>query len=180
MQLLERAPLLINKLRGESVKDHVPSLPEVISENVLFDCNNLNSDVNEELNVTKYLEKWSGLKVESVLFDSDRHGEVNTDFNRRVLNKSNLYFVHIDEDQNVFGAFIKKPITTDRCFIEDENSFLFSFSSNNRLTCPTKFNTKGTNTKYSFYLFRESMCLYQIGGYGRINVCKTTCQKSFL
>ena len=117
--------------------------------------NSFSNLIDKKAELTKeqkiQIENWTHLKMKDVVFDSNIHNweEDESEFDKLILNKSNLIFL-IETDENIkFGGFISSKI--DKYypyFISDENAFVFTFKDNK----PMKFNIK-KNQKKLFILF---------------------------
>ena len=101
----------------------------------------------------KQIEVWTNKKYGEVLFDSNvDNWNLNTStLQKKILNKQNLLFVIRDENNNKFGGFISIKIDGMNKWIRDNNSFVFSLKSNNRIKGMKKFN-KNMDDNCSFWL----------------------------
>ena len=93
-------------------------------------------------NIAK-LEEWSGKKYDLRLYDSDRDEKDYNEFNSEILYQTNLYFIVIDSENNVFGHYHPREIND--CINLDDNTFLFTLYSNERCGVK-KFDVKGKLT----------------------------------
>ncbi|KAL7720402.1 TLDc domain-containing protein [Entamoeba marina] len=121
---------------------------------------------------------WCGKEDLSVIFDSkdDGNGSNNVLFNK-VIGKSNLLFISIDGNNNVFGGYLNNRITYPDTYIEDSHAFTFSFLRNGKMKV-LKFPIKNDYKQYAFRLFENNDYLYTFGGNQRnntndIRACKT-------
>ncbi|KAL7713398.1 TLDc domain-containing protein [Entamoeba marina] len=113
------------------------------------------------------LQKWSGMSQYDIVFDSEvDQDNTNAMFNSKVMNKSNLYFVTFDEFGNVFGSFIKDPISQIGSYNFDVNNFIFSLIQigKNEIKTPLRWFLKDKK-KGGAYLWKDSDCLFTIGSY---------------
>ena len=78
------------------------------------------------------LEEWSGMKYNSVLYDSERDGKDSEVFREKIMNHEHLYFIPIDSDNNVFGHYHPSKITKVDSQNEEKGIFLFTLNSNGR------------------------------------------------
>ena len=51
------------------------------------------------------LKEWSGMDSFTVLYDSLRDYKDDKKFKKKIMNHSNLYFIVIDENNNIFGHY---------------------------------------------------------------------------
>ena len=97
------------------------------------------------MNNIKVLEKWSGKKYSTILYDSKRDGDSKPVFKDRIMNQSQLYFIVIDSSENVFGHY-HPGIISD--FVNyDRNIFMFLLKSNGRYE-PVKYTMKFTKSLF--------------------------------
>ncbi|KAL7717986.1 hypothetical protein QTN25_004683 [Entamoeba marina] len=76
------------------------------------------------------LKKWSRKKKYNVIFDSRMYGDgSNNGLRNEVINKSSLYFIVFDDNDNIFGGYVNSIIYTDNVPIRDDSSFVFSFNT---------------------------------------------------
>ena len=113
------------------------------------------SDVVEDKEI-KQLEEWTKKKCREMIFysDRDRWCQHSTDFDDKILGRSNLIFIVEDEQNNKFGYFTPKKIEKVSTYYNDTNAFLFSLKSNGRLNGMMKF--ESLKTDYGFYLYSKS------------------------
>ncbi|KAL7715917.1 TLDc domain-containing protein [Entamoeba marina] len=71
------------------------------------------------------LQSWSGKRNCSVVFDSKVDSDLSQAFLSKVMNKSKLYFISFDDDNNVFGGYINTTVNSTE-YITDKNAFVFS------------------------------------------------------
>ncbi|KAL7715659.1 TLDc domain-containing protein [Entamoeba marina] len=117
--------------------------------------------ITQELNT---LKQWARLTNIDIIFDSDLQGNGYKTLSQSVLNKKNLYFITIDDQNNVFGGFIQKPIT-EYDFIQDKNAFVFSLLRNNEVK-NSKFSLLPLFESRAFLMFIDDYydhALYQFG-----------------
>ncbi|KAL7719445.1 TLDc domain-containing protein [Entamoeba marina] len=128
------------------------------------------------------LKQWSNKTNFNVIFDSDVDGDgSNNVLNKIVMNKSNLYFITLDENNNVFGGYINvKIIELDEFsgFISDDNAFIFSLIKDGKVK-NTKYSIKSDD--FALYLHRNDLndYLYDFGDdicVNRIGNSKSYCQ----
>ena len=110
------------------------------------------------------LESWSGKKYSSVLYDSEIDSKRSSVFRKKIMKHSQLYFIVVDSDNNVFGHY--HPGVIDKLGNVSKNEknlddgiFLFTLNSNGRSKV-TKYNNRkqGVNTQ----IFNGKHC-YQCG-----------------
>ena len=100
-------------------------------------------------NINK-LEEWSKLKFNQIVYDSDIDGKSNEIFRNKIINHSHLYFIVIDDKNNVFGYYFPGKIDNIGNDIYDPNIFMFSLNSNGRCDV-MKFNNKESIQLPSIY-----------------------------
>ncbi|KAL7715465.1 TLDc domain-containing protein [Entamoeba marina] len=132
-----------------------------IMKNSLKEIENEVNIINNSMNV---LKQWSNKNTSNVIFDSDIDGNGNKNvLHDKVLNKSNLYFIHFDSDNNVCGGYISTKIDKSDGWIFDKNSFVFSLIRNGKVNNKRYFLKQ--NTSRAFILFNDHPGdqLYQFG-----------------
>ncbi|KAL7714601.1 TLDc domain-containing protein [Entamoeba marina] len=108
------------------------------------------------------LKKWSNKKNYILLFDSDINGNGEGLLEKIVLHKNNLYFITIEDDDNVFGGYIFSKISHVNEKIYDPNSFVFSLLRKGIIK-NSKYHIKGRYVDRSFILFDNNDMLYAFG-----------------
>ncbi|KAL7716196.1 TLDc domain-containing protein [Entamoeba marina] len=102
----------------------------------------------------KQLKIWSNKTESSVIFDSkfDGDGSNNNALHNIVFNRSNLYFITFDNDNNVFGGYVDKRIAGSGMpsYVIDEKAFVFSLMKNNKVNAKRYF-IETTRKKEHFY-----------------------------
>ena len=111
-----------------------------IKGNACIDFSEINNDHIEE-NVG-LLEEWSGLSYDRIVYDSDKDGKNSEMFKQKVMDQEHLYFIVIDNQNNVFGHYHPSVIHGIRTDCIDNNIFMFTLFSNGRCE-PKKFEGKG-------------------------------------
>ncbi|KAL7715596.1 TLDc domain-containing protein [Entamoeba marina] len=109
------------------------------------------------------LKEWSGKQKCSVIFDTKIDGYDGGVLKNKVINKKNLYFIHFNNKNNVFGGYVDNIIDKTRSWIKDSNAFLFSLIRNGEMK-NIKYNIKRSKEQYAFYL-DVSDYLYMFGSY---------------
>ncbi|EKE39896.1 hypothetical protein ENUP19_0216G0031 [Entamoeba nuttalli] len=122
-----------------------------------------------------YLQNWSNLNEYQILFDSFLDSQ--NQFNDRVMNKRNLYFINFDEFGYVFGAFVSVPILETNKFISDPNHFIFSLKKS--IFKPMKWNPIGDNSSNALFIYRNESYLYQVGHTGCFIIHQTGVSNSY-
>ena len=97
------------------------------SSKYLIDINNEHIEENIEI-----LEEWSERQVDNILYDSDRDGKDSQTFRNKIMNHQHLYFIIIDNQNNVFGHYHDSVINKIGSSIFDKKIFLFTLFSNGR------------------------------------------------
>nr|BAN40715.1 hypothetical protein [Entamoeba invadens] len=102
------------------------------------------------------LEKLTGKKIGSVVFDSDKDNwsKGTSVFGEKVMNKSNLCFLIEDTNHNKFGGVYTGNINAVNKWLNSGSSYIFSLVRKNTLK-PKKFGKSGKNTDYEFYLYSQ-------------------------
>ncbi|KAL7716104.1 TLDc domain-containing protein [Entamoeba marina] len=95
--------------------------------------------INNSMNI---LKEWSNKNTSNIIFDSkvDGNGSNNV-LHNRVMNRSNMYFIHFDENNNVYGGYLNTKVNNSydysdkyECYdIHDKNAFVFSLTRNAQL-----------------------------------------------
>ncbi|KAL7718499.1 TLDc domain-containing protein [Entamoeba marina] len=89
---------------------------------------------NQKLNVGKSLralKHWFCLKTLNIIFDSDIDGDGsgNVLFNK-VFGRRNLYFLTFDDNDNIFGGFVREYIDKFNYYLYGDDAFVFSLIKN--------------------------------------------------
>ncbi|KAL7721607.1 TLDc domain-containing protein [Entamoeba marina] len=121
-----------------------------------------NNQTNPSQQLICYLKKWSGRNEFIILFDTDIDGNGVGTLENAIYNKENLYFIHFDSDNNIYGGFVTSQITRKDFFIKDSNAFVFSLMKRKCLTL-NKFTIINDSSKYAFTLYHDNNLLYQFG-----------------
>ncbi|KAL7716764.1 TLDc domain-containing protein [Entamoeba marina] len=108
------------------------------------------------------LKSWCGKNRYTIIFDSDRDGGCNTCLFHKVFNKSNLYFISFDSDDNVFGGYVSTSVVKGDIQIHDSNSFIFSLMRNGAIT-NKKYSIKSSRSRDAFTISSSLSCLYFFG-----------------
>ena len=95
------------------------------------------------------LEEWSGKKYSSVLYDSDIDGKDTSTFRDKIMNQSQLYFIVVDSENDVFGHYHSGVIHKELCN-NDDGIFIFTLNSNGRSGI-NKHNSSGRHTHTYIY-----------------------------
>ncbi|KAL7722861.1 TLDc domain-containing protein [Entamoeba marina] len=120
------------------------------------------------------LKEWSNNTTIKVIFDSDYDGISNLIFNKRVMNKPNLYFINFCQYGNVFDFS-----TPEFEKSKDPHNFVISLCANGRLETPSKYDIISGKSA-SIQLHDQDACLYDFGyGASRIYVHKPTSKGGF-
>ena len=134
-----------------------------IGKGCFFNCPELNKDVysqkligdKKQYDLTdkqiEYLEKWSELQANEIVFDSDRNdwNRYTSIFDKKIYGKSNLMFIFEDSENNKFGCFlsnrIAKIVKNNPPYSRNSfksTSFYFNLQINNeKIFSPNKFPT---------------------------------------
>ncbi len=57
------------------------------------------------INNIAILEEYSGYKYKEIIYDSNKDGKSSSIFRNKIINRSHLYFIIIDSNDNVFGHY---------------------------------------------------------------------------
>ncbi|KAL7712468.1 TLDc domain-containing protein [Entamoeba marina] len=137
-------------------------------------------EIEQQLSILRW---WSGKNIYSIVFDSNIHGDgSNNVLLKKVINKSHLYFITFDDQQNVFGGYLNERISEYDVCIGDPNSFVFSLKRND-LQVQKKFLIHPNKHRKDFKLFSNKPVLYRFGTDGGnckdITIHKVGEQKSY-
>ncbi|KAL7714425.1 TLDc domain-containing protein [Entamoeba marina] len=109
------------------------------------------------------MKEWSGKQHYNIIFDSKIHGNgSNNVLGDKVMNKKNLYFIHFDNRQNIYGGYVNELIDGYFKFINDPNAFVFSLKRNNQNTLK-KYSIKQNQHHHAFSLCSNQDLLYYFG-----------------
>ncbi|KAL7718253.1 TLDc domain-containing protein [Entamoeba marina] len=113
-----------------------------------------------------YLQQWSNKKNYSIIFDSKIDGDGSNDvLRKKILNKRNLYFIHFDNDNNVFGGYINEPILEKENGVNrDFKAFVFSLQQDNVIINQQFYYPQGFHSCNTLYLYSMKNVLYNFGG----------------
>ena len=118
---------------------------------------------NEHItNNIQILETWSGHQVNNVLYDSDIDGKDSQIFRNKILNHQHLYFIVIDNQNNVFGHYTNSNMNQTDKWITDNESFLFTLNNNGRCGIK-KYNINPYHSQHATYIWSDSY-FYSCGG----------------
>ncbi|KAL7718480.1 TLDc domain-containing protein [Entamoeba marina] len=116
------------------------------------------------------MKEWSGKQHYNIIFDSKIDGDgSNNVLSDKVINKKNLYFIHFDNRQNIYGGYVNELIDGYDEDINDPNAFVFSLKRNNQNTLK-KYSIKQDQHHYAFYINSKQDLLYNFGSDD--NICK--------
>ncbi|KAL7716025.1 TLDc domain-containing protein [Entamoeba marina] len=119
----------------------------------------LDTDYNQFITT---LREWSGKKIETIIFDSDIDDWKNDTLQLILLNKSNLYFISFDDNNNIVGGYFSDTITRINTFLTDDQSFVFSIRKNGIITLQ-KFHVKPVYKGICLNIVTNSSALYMFG-----------------
>ncbi|KAL7714422.1 TLDc domain-containing protein [Entamoeba marina] len=109
------------------------------------------------------MKEWSGKQHYNIIFDSKIDGDgSNNVLGNKVMNKKNLYFIHFDNRQNIYGGYVNELIGGYSKLINDPNSFVFSLKRNNQNTLK-KYLIKQNQHHHAFSLCSNFKVLYYFG-----------------
>ena len=124
------------------------------------------------------IELYTNTTYSSTLFDSTLHkwNKTQSEFHSQILYKLTIGIIIEDEQNNIFGCYIKSPIThlsKDSKMkgnnkwdtsIYDPNALIFSFHSNNRFSHTIRCDINMERQETAFRMFDENDdCLFVIG-----------------
>ena len=100
--------------------------------------------MNLEVQEIQQLENWTSKKVGEIVFDSNIHrwSQNDSEFDSKLMNKSNLLFIIEEQQGNKFGGYLNTQITSTNNWHSDSNAFLFTLKSPGRNHGMKKFNMK--------------------------------------
>ena len=122
------------------------------------------------------IQQISELTFQEIIFDSNQHNwkQGTSEFDEKIINKSNLCIFIEDEENNQFGIIIKSPIKYYTYFENeiqkgysnvDNEMILFSLQSNGRSDIPMSFEIQEDKIGNAFWLFpKEEERLFVVGG----------------
>ncbi|KAL7722474.1 TLDc domain-containing protein [Entamoeba marina] len=124
--------------------------------------------IQKEIDV---LIQWCELENYKIIFDSDIDGDGKGTLVSSILDKSNLYFIHIDKNDNVYGGYIPTKIhyLTNSC----SDTFVFSLLRNGKVKNERYFLKDPSETR-SFWLSPNNNALFFFGCIIRADIC--TCR----
>ncbi|KAL7714440.1 TLDc domain-containing protein [Entamoeba marina] len=126
----------------------------------------------------QFVDKMINENQYKIIFDSDIDGDGgNNVLYQRVLNKSNLYFLSFDNEDNVFGGYVKNTIYIANQYLSCENAFIFSLIRNGYMETK-RYNIKKGREDNAFQLYKDQAeGLYRFGGDITIRRvgCHTSC-----
>ena len=121
------------------------------------------------------IREWCKMDNYIQLNDSFQQEFSKEDFFEKTMNKENLVFIFQDNRGNVFGSYMKTPITQISEMMHYvpnvcPHHFIFSLESNGRLEKPTKWNAI-PNQRTGMFYFKNDPTFIDIGNHiGRIVV----------
>ena len=126
-------------------------------------------------NILTQFKEWKSSSDGQIIFDSraQNWSKSTSEFTTTLKGKKKIFIVINDMDGNIFGGFISKEITNENEWITDDNAFLFTIESNQRIAHPTKYPIKAEKAEHAFIMFGDDFDLLFQFGYGYdIVVCK--------
>ncbi|KAL7718762.1 hypothetical protein QTN25_003719 [Entamoeba marina] len=165
-QPLKQQPLKQKLPKQVSIGQRVQHKQQTEKTEQLIKTND--KDLKIICNSMNVLKQWSNKNIFNIVFDS----KVNGDGSKRVLhdkvyNKSNLYFISFDENNNVFGGFLNNKIDKSGykydCCISDENAFVFSLIRNGIVNNKRYFLKNGEDKAFLLLPDSPSGWLYNFG-----------------
>ncbi|KAL7717644.1 TLDc domain-containing protein [Entamoeba marina] len=142
--------------------------------------NSRNTQIQLGRMIIETLKKWSNKAEFMILFDSDLQGDGAETLSKSIINKRDIYFIHFDNNTNVFGGYVSSVITQTTGYVEDSNSFVFSLIRNG-VVKKTRYLIKNDKKGYAFGLVNEkhSSILYSFGKFDNIFVYRIGRTDSF-
>ncbi|ELP87615.1 hypothetical protein EIN_146090 [Entamoeba invadens IP1] len=103
------------------------------------------------------IQKWSFLKIESVIFDSNLDDwSVNSSvFSKKIANKSKVAVIVEDKNGNKFGGVVFNAISGVDEWNTDPRAFLFTLKSNGRTEGMEKYQLLHKYAQYAFHCFTD-------------------------
>ncbi|KAL7713832.1 TLDc domain-containing protein [Entamoeba marina] len=131
----------------------------------------------------KILREWSGKNEINTLFNSNIHDCDKKSFERYIINKNNLYFIHADNQNNVFGGYLSSKLNKTDEWINDSNSFVFSLIRNGKVN-NKKYVIQSEESENAFILWssdgnEDPNFLYSFGNNSDIGVYKINNDNSY-
>ena len=139
-------PISINK-RTREYFDHLKTLYLYSSKDERFEDDEriIKRESIYVISKYKFLEEWTGLHCDEIVFDSFIDGSVQNIqlFIYDIFEMNKLVFVIEDEDGEIFGYYCNRDINNDKQLQPTySESFHFNLESNGRLDKPMKFEIK--------------------------------------
>ena len=117
-------------------------------------------DTTEGNDVESILKGWCKHSQLDVIYDSDQFPILEgKELFPLIKNIPCLYFIHIDTEGNVFGAYQNKPITSLNNYMSGDGNFLFTFSRNGLQGVVEKYDCTHAPPG-GIWLYEEGTCLY--------------------
>ncbi|ELP85676.1 hypothetical protein EIN_409950 [Entamoeba invadens IP1] len=140
----------------------------------MLDCHCYTAPLNSLVEVYRQLKVWSDSTDYTILFDSSTSDwTLNSDqFAQRVLNKQNLFFVVIDENNNIFGGYKKSVVKSEDDFLKDKGAYLFTMNVYGTVGIPLKCVLTQSSAKDSFFLGSKRNSILFAFGKGDLVVYK--------
>ncbi|KAL7718026.1 TLDc domain-containing protein [Entamoeba marina] len=141
---------------------------------------NENNQFKRNIKSIGLLKEWCMLDNYTIIFDSDIYGNGMESLEHILKNKNQLYFIHFDDDDNVFGGYLSSRIDMINIDVKDNTSFLFSLIRNGEIK-NKKYSIRSSCEEHAFCLMLEDNFLYEFGPgdfFSDITICKIGCKNS--
>ena len=135
-------------------------------KSVLLDTVSSSDEMNQRRIQEEQLKDWSHIEKMKPIYDSKTHPHDNLTFNNIIMNKPNLYFIMYDEFGNVYGCYMKQPLTkinntwTDASWNYDKDHFIFTLQIGS-IDCPKRWFARNEQTGMKLSL--NSSMFFTIG-----------------
>ncbi|KAL7717095.1 hypothetical protein QTN25_005374 [Entamoeba marina] len=127
----------------------------------LFAIISSEENLNFVPSITK-MKKWISKQHFNIIFDFKINGDNKGVLSNKLMNKKNLYFISVDNQNNVFGGYVDTIINKVDTFTKEFNDFVFSLIRNKKLN-NVKYNIKKGEEGKAFHLNSIFDYLYVFG-----------------
>ncbi|KAL7722954.1 hypothetical protein QTN25_000540 [Entamoeba marina] len=181
---------------GNRIVERIREIETTIYNNRIKDLNNMKVerlhelkqvkvqqqiDVNDNemniiINSINLLKQWSNQNTYNIIFDSKIDGDGWTDniLHDRVFNRSNVYFITFDTNNNVFGCFITKKIDKSCSYKSEERkkTTYYGITQTHHDTLLEKFFNKEEIDKPIEYIRDENAFVFSLIRDGKVKNTK--------
>ncbi|KAL7712236.1 TLDc domain-containing protein [Entamoeba marina] len=104
-----------------------------------------NNTTNDLSLFMKTINKWINKSSYLVIYDSDINGWEFNYFCKSIMFKPFTMLLCLTENGIIFGSYLQKPIIEKKCWMIDDDYFVFFFKSNGNVTVPARFKRNNKN-----------------------------------